>query len=83
MFFPAGGNDAPRRAWTLRHLLPIVQGSFQTSRMIETFLIAAGCAQAQGFYFSRPVPGARATELLRQRVIKPGRSPLRMVEPAA
>jgi len=35
----------------------------------KRFLVAAGCRQAQGYYFSRPVPAARATELLRRGVI--------------
>jgi EAL domain-containing protein (putative c-di-GMP-specific phosphodiesterase class I) len=35
------------------------------------FLAAAGCVQAQGFHFSRPVTAARATELLRGGRISP------------
>jgi predicted signal transduction protein with EAL and GGDEF domain len=34
------------------------------------FLVAAGCRQAQGFLFSRPVDLSRATELLRYGRIK-------------
>jgi EAL domain-containing protein (putative c-di-GMP-specific phosphodiesterase class I) len=34
------------------------------------FLMAAGCRQAQGFYFSRPVPAAEMTELLRRGTTK-------------
>jgi diguanylate cyclase (GGDEF)-like protein len=34
------------------------------------FLVAAGCRQAQGFLFSRPVDVSRATELLRHGRIK-------------
>jgi diguanylate cyclase (GGDEF)-like protein len=30
------------------------------------FLMAAGCRQAQGFYYSRPVPAAEMTEMLRR-----------------
>jgi EAL domain-containing protein (putative c-di-GMP-specific phosphodiesterase class I) len=39
------------------------------------FLMAAGCRQAQGFYFSRPVPAAEMTELLRRGTTKVGESP--------
>jgi diguanylate cyclase (GGDEF)-like protein len=38
------------------------------------FLMAAGCRQAQGFYFSRPVPVAKMTELLRRGTTKIGES---------
>jgi EAL domain-containing protein (putative c-di-GMP-specific phosphodiesterase class I) len=41
------------------------------------FLIGAGCEQAQGFYFSRPVPVLRATELLREGRVQPAAQPLR------
>jgi EAL domain-containing protein (putative c-di-GMP-specific phosphodiesterase class I) len=34
------------------------------------FLMAAGCRQAQGFYFSRPVPAAQMTEMLRRGTTK-------------
>ncbi len=34
------------------------------------FLLSAGCAYAQGYYFNRPVNAARATELLRQGKLK-------------
>jgi EAL domain-containing protein (putative c-di-GMP-specific phosphodiesterase class I) len=43
------------------------------------FLIGAGCEQAQGGYFSRPVPVARAAELLREGRIEPGAASLRKV----
>jgi diguanylate cyclase (GGDEF)-like protein len=39
------------------------------------FLISAGCAYAQGYYFSRPVNAERATELLRQGKIEFRRMP--------
>jgi diguanylate cyclase (GGDEF)-like protein len=38
------------------------------------FLLSAGCALAQGYYFSRPVNAARTTELLRQGKIKRAKS---------
>jgi EAL domain-containing protein (putative c-di-GMP-specific phosphodiesterase class I) len=34
------------------------------------FLLSAGCAYAQGYYFSRPVNAERATELLQQGKIE-------------
>ena len=39
------------------------------------FLLSAGCAYAQGYYFSRPVNAERATELLRQGKIELTRTP--------
>jgi diguanylate cyclase (GGDEF)-like protein len=36
-----------------------------------SFLVAAGCGYAQGYFFSRPVTAKRVTELLRQRIIEP------------
>jgi EAL domain-containing protein (putative c-di-GMP-specific phosphodiesterase class I) len=47
------------------------------------FLVAAGCVQAQGFHFSRPVTAARATELLRGGRIKPVVKLLQNAETAA
>ena len=47
------------------------------------FLVAAGCVQAQGFHFSRPVTAARATELLRGGRIKPVVKLLQNTETAA
>jgi EAL domain-containing protein (putative c-di-GMP-specific phosphodiesterase class I) len=35
------------------------------------FLLGAGCKQAQGYYFSRPVTAQKATELLRRGRIQP------------
>ncbi|MGP0093886.1 MAG: putative bifunctional diguanylate cyclase/phosphodiesterase [Xanthobacteraceae bacterium] len=40
-----------------------------------SFLASAGCEQAQGFYFSRPVSAAHTTELLRERRIKTAELP--------
>jgi diguanylate cyclase len=39
------------------------------------FLLAAGCAHAQGYYFGRPVNAERATELLRRGKIELTRTP--------
>ena len=48
------------------------------------FLVSAGCEHGQGFYFSRPVDAARATELLRAGQIAPTRRLFRLVAtPAA
>jgi EAL domain-containing protein (putative c-di-GMP-specific phosphodiesterase class I) len=49
----------------------------------EKFLLSAGCEHGQGFYFSRPVDAARASELLRLGKIVPARRPLRLVEISA
>jgi diguanylate cyclase len=48
-----------------------------------TFLAAAGCRLAQGYYFSRPVDAERATELLARGHVLPRRKPLHVVEAAA
>jgi EAL domain-containing protein (putative c-di-GMP-specific phosphodiesterase class I) len=45
--------------------------------------MGAGCEQAQGFYFSRPVTALIATELLRNGRIEPAAGPLRRVKSSA
>ena len=47
------------------------------------FLIRAGCEQAQGYYFSQPVPVLKATELLRAGRIEPSADPLRRLASSA
>lgn len=47
------------------------------------FLMGAGCEQAQGYYFSRPVPAAQVAELLRAGRIEPQATPLRRLTSAA
>jgi EAL domain-containing protein (putative c-di-GMP-specific phosphodiesterase class I) len=47
------------------------------------FLMGAGCEQAQGYYFSRPVPAAQVAELLRVGRIEPQTGPLRRLTSAA
>jgi diguanylate cyclase (GGDEF)-like protein len=49
----------------------------------EKFLLSAGCEHAQGYFFSRPVTAARATELLRTGTIKPIHGALRLVQTTA
>ncbi len=47
------------------------------------FLMGAGCEQAQGYYFSRPVTALKVTELLRAGRIEPQAGPLRRLTSAA
>jgi diguanylate cyclase (GGDEF)-like protein len=47
------------------------------------FLMGAGCEQAQGYYFSRPVPAAQVAQLLRAGRIEPQSGPLRRLTSAA
>jgi diguanylate cyclase (GGDEF)-like protein len=47
------------------------------------FLMGAGCEQAQGYYFSRPVPAAQVAELLRAGRVEPQTAPLRRFTSAA
>jgi len=49
--------------------IDVVAEGVETEGQAE-FLVAAGCRQAQGFLFSRPVDVSRATELLRHGRIK-------------
>jgi EAL domain-containing protein (putative c-di-GMP-specific phosphodiesterase class I) len=49
----------------------------------EKFLLSAGCGHAQGYYFSKPVDAAHATEFLRVGKIEPGRPSLRVVQTTA
>jgi len=45
--------------------------------------MAAGREQAQGYYLSRPVPVAKATEFLRAGRVEPQAGPLRRLTSAA
>ncbi len=47
------------------------------------FLMGAGCEQAQGYFFSRPVTALKATELLRAGRIEPQAGPFRRLTSAA
>ena len=52
--------------------LEVIAEGVETEAQMR-FLIGAGCEQAQGYYFSRPVTVARAAELLREGRIEPRR----------
>jgi len=76
------GNSCPRRhrftqrnRCSRRHSACARTRHRNHRRRLETegqgkFLLSAGCEHAQGYYFSRPVTAARATELLRTGTIK-------------
>jgi diguanylate cyclase (GGDEF)-like protein len=50
--------------------LDVIAEGVETETQMR-FLIGAGCEQAQGFYFSRPVPAAQATAMLREGRVEP------------
>jgi predicted signal transduction protein with EAL and GGDEF domain len=50
--------------------IEIIAEDVETEAQLE-FLMHAGCSCIQGFYFSRAVPAAQATRLLRQGVVAP------------
>jgi EAL domain-containing protein (putative c-di-GMP-specific phosphodiesterase class I) len=55
--------------------LDIIAEGVETEAQVR-FLMGAGCEQAQGYYFSRPVPALKATELLRAGRVEPAASPM-------
>ena len=50
--------------------IEIIAEGVETAAQLA-FLVDAGCQHIQGFYFSRPVPAARTTLLLRQGLLAP------------
>jgi EAL domain-containing protein (putative c-di-GMP-specific phosphodiesterase class I) len=60
--------------------IDVVAEGVETEAQAE-FLVAAGCRQAQGFLFSRPVDVSRATELLRHGRIKSAPAIIRALGP--
>jgi diguanylate cyclase (GGDEF)-like protein len=56
-----------RAAINLAHSLDIevIAEGVETKAHVD-FLVAAGCEQAQGYYFNRPLPAARIADLLRE-----------------
>ena len=62
--------------------LEVIAEGVETEAQVR-FLMGAGCEQAQGFYFSRPVTALVATELLRAGRIEPATGPLRRVASSA
>jgi diguanylate cyclase len=73
-----GVIDEPRSATVVRTAIRLAHelGIELIAEGVETaaqaqFLLSAGCKQAQGFYFSRPVTAAEATKLLKKGQIDP------------
>ena len=62
--------------------LEVIAEGVETEAQVR-FLMGAGCEQAQGYYFSRPVPVLKATELLRAGRIEPRADPLRRLASSA
>jgi diguanylate cyclase (GGDEF)-like protein len=62
--------------------IEVIAEGVETEAQVN-FLLSAGCAYGQGYYFSRPVNAERATELLRRGLIKPARDLLRVIETTA
>jgi diguanylate cyclase (GGDEF)-like protein len=62
--------------------LDIIAEGVETEAQVR-FLMGAGCEQAQGYYFSRPVTALRATELLREGRVEPAASPMRRLTSSA
>jgi len=62
--------------------LDIIAEGVETEAQVR-FLMGAGCEQAQGYYFSRPVTALKATELLREGRVEPAAGPMRRLTSSA
>jgi diguanylate cyclase len=62
--------------------LDVIAEGVETEAQMR-FLVGAGCEQAQGFFFSRPVKADRATQMLRDGRIEPAIGPTRKLTSAA
>ncbi len=62
--------------------LEVIAEGVETEAQMR-FLIGAGCEQAQGYYFSRPVTVAQVTEMLRAGRIGPAAAPSAKVRTSA
>jgi EAL domain-containing protein (putative c-di-GMP-specific phosphodiesterase class I) len=62
--------------------LDVIAEGVETEAQVR-FLMAAGCEQAQDYYFSRPVTALKASELLRVGRVEPATGPLRRLASSA
>ena len=62
--------------------IDVIAGGVETAAQAK-FLIGAGCQQAQGFFYSRPVDADSAADLLRQGKIRPAKASVGVLRPTA